>query len=142
MNREIKFRGYDEENKCWRYGWYTKLAEGIRRFDAIISDVDGELTRFYIHDSKTITQFTGLLDKNGKEIYEGDIISFSERQGVYCNGIADESRIVKWDEGEAGFKFFYLTIDKRQDCGFCFAESTSKIMEIIGNIYENKELLG
>ena len=28
--REIKFRGFDEENNCWRYGWYTRLVEGAR----------------------------------------------------------------------------------------------------------------
>ena len=72
--REIKFRGYDQEHKQWVYGWYTKMVEGIRRFDAIISDTDGELTRFYIHDPDTIEQYTGLHDKDGDEIYEGDVL--------------------------------------------------------------------
>mgnify|MGYP003425682316 FL=1 len=73
-----KFRGYDEENKCYRYGWHTRLAEGIRRFDAIICDIDGELTRFYIHDSKTINQYTGFKDRDGVEIYGGDKITWDE----------------------------------------------------------------
>ncbi len=52
--REIMFQGYDAENKCWRYGWYTRLQEGARKYDAIVCDEDGTLVRYYIHDAKTI----------------------------------------------------------------------------------------
>ena len=73
MSREIKFRGFDDDGGKFVYGWATKLVEGIRRFCAIIQDEDGELTRYYIHRVETIGQYTGLKDKNGKEIYEGDV---------------------------------------------------------------------
>jgi len=131
MSREIKFRGYDEENKCWRYGWYTKLAEGIRRIDAIISDIDGELTRFYIHDEKTINQFTGLKDKNGKEIYESDIVRIWADPEHYSGYTGhDYVEAVVWNPQEARFE---LTEHGFYDFEF---------IQVIGNIYENKELLG
>jgi len=120
--REIKYRGLNEETGEWVYGWYTKLVEGIRRFDAIIADVDGELTRFYIHNKETIGQFTGLHDKNGKEIYEGDIpdgygaVFFSNEYLGY---------FAKANEFECEYKPVY----------------DIPIIEIIGNIHENPELL-
>lgn len=54
MSREIKFRAWDNEHKCWRYGWLTKLVEGARKFWAIIAEEDNELVRYYVHESKSI----------------------------------------------------------------------------------------
>lgn len=73
-----------------------------------------------------LMQFTGLKDKNGKEIYEGDII-----KGDTYGHILE----VIWDEGYCGFSPFLDLIDgdyTGEDWGRC---------EVIGNIYENPELL-
>lgn len=67
-----------------------------------------------------IMQFTGLNDKNGKEIYEGDIIN--GRYGTLK---------VSWDKFDAGFFPFHMTINAT-DGSEC---------EVIGNIYENKEMI-
>lgn len=67
----------------------------------------------------SISQFSGLLDKNGKEIYEGDVIEFM-RAGK------KKRVVVEWDEYDAGFR--YITQNPLDN-------------EIIGNIYENPELL-
>ncbi len=122
--REIKFRGFDEENNCWRYGWYTRLVEGARVFDAIICfDDDGVLTRYYIHDDATIGQFTGLKDKNGKKIFEGDVVLVEKfRKGV-----------IRYLEKEALFAVDFSSHLLR------LCDTTSDYIEIIGNIHDQKE---
>ena len=74
----------------------------------------------------TVDQFTGLLDKSGKEIYEGDIILATIIEDVLPSGETSEfteKRVVEWNESQAGF---------------AFAEDK---YEVIGNIYESPELL-
>ena len=120
--REIKYRGLNEETGEWVYGWYTKLVEGIRRFDAVIADVGGELTRFYIHNKETIGQYTGLHDKNGKEIYEGDV--------VFSKDWNPEKQVVTFDRG--GFCLKY------DGSGYYPDIKYAEQMTVIGNIHESK----
>lgn len=86
-------------------------------------------------DEIELMQFTGLKDKNGKEIFEGDIVKYEVGQSTYTEEVA-------YDKNLAGFG----VKDAKANVVFTFGDITEDIslifLEVIGNIYENPELLG
>ncbi len=133
--KEIKFRGKTKDG-IWHYGWLWQspdkkywIKEAIERTHSADYEVIPE----------TIGQYTGLKDKDGKEIYEGDIISVvdigtnpfenSRHQVVYC--------------GEDDYPAFDLK--PHIDCdsnGLSYLKAgADEEMIVIGNIYENPELI-
>ena len=113
--REIKFRAWDKEEKEMRQ---VVVMTGDA-YEISVRDIHGER---YWQDYKTfeLMQYTGLKDKNGKEIYEGDI--------VRCIGYVNLLK-VRFSDGGFLFGDMHASASSRHD------------REIIGNIYENKELL-
>lgn len=120
LSREIKFRAWGTEYG----GGETKM-----RYSDESPDVPCFWTLYVGNKqeyAEAIMQYTGLHDKNGKEIYEGDFVMFGTTRLE-----------VIWDENRVGF----ATLDiNRKDMGGV-QNKKGRFGEIIGNIYENPELL-
>jgi len=120
--REIKFRVWDDKKKVWFRG-YSETKEGLSLIrDFAFKGIFSELQGIYKISDLVIEQFTERHDKNGKEIYEGDI-----RRGGY---------VVKYLPDKASF-MWVLQITKDT----VFIRSICSEDEIIGNIHDNPELL-
>lgn len=130
MNREIKFRGRLVNSKEWTEGNLCIRVDG----NYIITPDETVLGKYGKVDKETVGQYTGLHDKNEKEIYEGDIVKVSDEiiaeviwendylgYFLYAN---EENSINSFENGEQPLYDYWGSI------------------EVIGNIHENSELLG
>lgn len=133
MSREIKFRAWDKEAKEYYYD-----AEYIYDFQCSSRGCNaesfGEILEY--PERYEVEQYTGLKDKNGKEIYEGDIVKMT------CRVAKDESTLYKvvWDDFLTGYDLINLERSKA-DVGYLTKYNIKKHFEVIGNIHENPELL-
>lgn len=135
--REIKFRAWDHENEIMRYFPFSSISkdyydEPDTEFKLVFGDeFHDDYTAVWEDAEKMETalmQYTGLKDKNGKEIYEKDIVIDIESP--------HDKGIVKWyPKGHWGIDFNYLSNT------YLPKYTTEFEIEIIGNIYENPELL-
>ena len=135
MNREIKFRGQQINTKKWVYGYLYRnkglyvICENIRYAEEEPIFLD------------TIGQYTGLHDKNGKEIYEGDIVLYQDWEMAYEGGGNDSfinKGIVEYCEDNCCFN-----VTERQTVDLAdVLYKDNEDLEVIGNIYDNPELLG
>lgn len=129
--REIKFRGFTTNlvNNMWVEGdliHYDKDEFCIMPQNGRYWDISHDGDRVI---KESIGQYTGLKDKNGKEIYEGDILRF---ENVYED---EDVMYIKWDK--ECVEFYLMGLNEAIALNIWFAEDT----EVIGNIFENKELL-
>lgn len=128
MERQIKFRGKNIHTGEWLYGDYHR--EGKMHYITKFGDFLREYAPIeFIVDENTIGQFTGILDKNGKEIYEGDILSDGEVKYE-----------VWYSEDKTGF--IAEMRDPQNDLvDYLGSYDTERIMTIIGSIYDHPDLL-
>lgn len=144
--REIKFRALSNNTKDWVYG---SLIKG-NNYDFIITkeDYDNVVAGFdtlvcQCHpiekDSKTISQFTGLYDKNGKEIYENDIVQDEYEKFIVKYGVAQIICCGCCYKYHDYIGFYFARTDC--DCINMYEDIVKKV-EVVGNIFDNPELLG
>lgn len=132
MNREIKFRIWADNkfyNKC-----LVGNTNNANDEKWTCPMVWLEKQKEWVHcDNGIVCQYTGLHDKNGKEIYEGDI--------VYCQTKFGKAKaIIKFIDGK--FVAYWDSILTHPQNGHCIAcYEINKRFEVIGNIYDNPELL-
>lgn len=138
--REILFRGkrlYDGE---WVYGFYVHCADRWGRDKDLIQSLDLESGEFgFLHDidPETVGQFTGLLDKNGKKIFEGDVVA--QNWYDYTEPSDDSFGEVVFCEYDCSFSVMDVKKDGIVPLGRCHAYHWE--VEVIGNIHDNPELL-
>ena len=139
--REIKFRAWHEKNKgfiysdikkSWVNGW--ACCEGHSKNHKLEKiegsscytkpDIVEEISKKCFIPSAEWQQYTGLLDKNGMEIWEGDIVA---------NKLLKTGKVVKWIESQASFNLKYHRPNN--------ADGNKTGWEVIGNIYEHKDLI-
>lgn len=125
MNREITFRGKRVDNDEWTEGYLFKSWN--RTF--LLWGMTGDVPNMVEVKPETVGEFTGLTDKNGKKIFERDIVKFS-------HPAFNKSRIgvISYEINETGFVL-------RHKGDYSWIAYANKFYEVIGNIYDNKELL-
>ncbi len=159
--REIKFRGWNEWDKMWLYGDYVTGVYIDPEYNSpsvshFISTKEGDdpknpvtlfqgdyNVRVLEVEEDTVGQFTGLKDKNGIEIYEYDIIGYKAHEGYLLESFR---ALVLFENGSFGYK--------REDSMLggigvfepfcvhdCLKEDFLDYVEVVGNVYDNKEWL-
>ena len=143
--REILFRGKPSKNGKWVFGCYYKQLEfyGDACDDHIIITSPEDLSfdiglDYFVVEPETVGQFTGLIDKNGTKIFEGDIVR-----------VLGNQQVEDWKNVDYIGSIAFL------DAGFCVIDGTIEDhafrryalprldfdLEVIGNIYDNPEVL-
>ena len=130
--REILFRGQlrrkgEKVNMAgeplpsiWKYGGVSQIKPG----GAVIYQTEPEIKKYPVYGD-TVGQYTGLIDKNGVKIFEGDIVSLGgANYPVIFNTLGNCAEFALTDGVPFGFDYVHVP------------------MEVVGNIYDNPELLG
>ena len=146
MSREIKFRTWDTENE--EYSEWTNrdpffdtssgkifFWERVRKEDG---SYDGDIILEDHGGRFVLQQYTGLKDKNGKEIYEGDIVLYDFDGDSYPEEAVKANLTCVYERHNGWFSFNHTA--EENENGYLWYEIRNRC-EVIGNIHENPELL-
>lgn len=131
--REILFRGKTKVHKKWVYGWYCGkiLSEDMSSTEESSQIIDDKTLYWHTCEAETIGQFTGMTDKNGKRIFEGDIVT-------YC---WEDGKFVKFKIEFVQGEFLAVPVKQRKDVWAIRISGQDEELEVIGNIHDTLELL-
>ena len=130
--REILFRGKRADNGQWVNGFYAHELQGGHFISADEGAwYDGPMLSYVEVIPETVGQYTGLDDKNGVKIFEGDVVR-------YLNSIESGNGVVIFDA--CAFLFNWIDIDEIDSLLRYF--QCSKELEVIGNVHDNPEAMG
>jgi uncharacterized phage protein (TIGR01671 family) len=140
--RKIKFRAWFDGHMCEvaKLNFWGDPDQATCDMARMSLNEDGnveEIFEVYLNEVE-LMQYTGLKDKNGKEIYEGDIVSFEDSDGGYeYPDLVVNTGIVEY--GKLGFYFTNRVAVEMDD--FYIKDGRCDDIEVLGNIYENPELM-
>lgn len=146
--REILFRGKQVDNDSWVYGYYTLYANSHGVHPCILTGTESGCVIPKFIDQATLGQYINACDRNGKKIFEGDLLKgniypFFDEEKSILNYFAE----VIWSEECAGFELVMHKFPKSKVKGIsdelCVSmnDFDGSEWEVIGNIYDNPELL-
>lgn len=151
MAREIKFRAWDTRGKSWLYPY----PEGFHLFgettcfdlirDQMHERYPGESSLLLMNEVEVV-QYTGLKDKNGKEVYEGDVLQFSDKwewyRGQFGGGwLATQADKTEVETNHVKYPYERRVVNLPSDYEWLLSSEIQTYFEVIGNIYENPDLL-
>lgn len=131
-----EYRGKRIDNGNWDYGWYHELNHPDHKGKRYIIPAYASALYSFEVDPETVGQYTGLKDRNGKKIYEGDILihNWNSSHDHMLETVSE----VKWHNAA-----FFVDDKKRSDWLLSVhALADWAEVEVIGNIHDNPELLG
>ena len=133
MNREILFKAKRKDNGEWVEGCIVIDQSRFDRFKYRIQPIESGVLYAHPIDPDTLCQYTGLTDKNGKRIWENDICDRKEKY----------PEIVVFNKGDWQLDYSYVFGKEihTDACNLGFYVCERKCVEVIGNIFDNPELL-
>lgn len=139
INRDKGYHRTKYKNGDLIYGLVTRLYDNrFENLPAEMTDING-VSGIEV-DYKTIGQYTGLTDKNGKKIFEGDIVTYEDTEADY-EGYHDNVFLNRGEVGISAWDGIYFTNRQTVDMNDLYESETMVDCEIIGNIHDNPELL-